>query len=531
MVLTGYYIQTNQVQEDDYFRAWVKEHFKIDLQMSYVAGENYDDKVRTMAAADQLPDLLQTWSRPLFDELAKNGQLLAWDDLFANYVPAASTWIPSGIQDMFRYTDGKLYYFTGLNLPMDNKEEQKKYYSINGPSTCAFANQDILKAANMQPPTTPDELYAYLKAAVALPATNGGKIIGLESTIFSPSAYTNTGYPGSLPERTFGVLVHMFGQFQSNYTAEPDDANQVMKFVQDNPAYLKAVKFAARLYREGLMDKDAFTLNNDDINSKIKQNRVAYAINIINIEGNNTAISQDPNKPYEAVQWTKDPSVQNGYFNGVNPIGGWYFAASKNVKDPERLAKYLEWHLSDEGLMFDNYGPPDESKQRNTWYYDMTAKPDNGLNLPGKPVLDLDLQKQWDTEKPRWEPNECGTWGANAFGLRSQMNYCQPGEFGVNMATDMWQNIDKIQNNDSDLYWPADLKMIKFWSAPFGDVFTQKGPKLDDLLNKWEVKMIVQSKDDADVDSMYAQMMQEAKKAGYDEIAKEAYQIYQNVNK
>ena len=110
------------------------------------------------------------------------------------------------------------------------------------------------------------------------------------------------------------------------------------------------------------------------------------------------------------------------------------------------------------------------------------------------------------------------------------MNYERPGEFGVCMASDFTQEMGRVNGHDKNVYYVPDLKMVKFEAAPYGDILKAKGTIVKDLLNNWEVKIIMQAKDDAEVDSMYAQMMAEANNAGYPEIAKEAYQIYKKVN-
>jgi len=527
MVLTGYYNYGTKVDPNNFYHDWVLQNFKIDLQNSFVAGENYDDKVRTLSAANQLPDVLFTWSRSLFDEMANNQQLLPLDDLLTNYAPDSEAWYSKPIRDMMRASDGKLYTLVGLNLPIGNEEYRKIYYGGLAWGQIFTANETMLAATNMQAPKTIDDMIAFLKATAALPNVNGKKIIPLEMYGFGPSDYTNTGYPGG-GNKT--ILMHLLEQIPTSDFNMPDDTNKTMKFAYDHPAYQKFLKLINMLFRENLIDKEIFISTVDQLDAKMKEGRTALCAFSNNIEAINTTLSGGKTaSPYAPINYPMDPSVTKPNVVGVSPVGGWYWAINKNVKEPERLAKYIDWHYTDEGLMFDNYGPPDPTKTRNTWWYEPGTAPAN-MKLEGKPVLDLELQKKWDAEQAGWAGEKCGAWGVNSLGLRMSMNYAKPVEFGVNMASDFVIKNYEVTKGDQEVYFYDDLSMVKFVSAPFGEVFKQKATNVNDLLNKWEVKIIMDAKSDADVDSMFTQMMTEAKAAGYDDIAKEAYQVYLKAN-
>lgn len=527
MVLTGYYNYGTKVDPNNFFHDWVLQNFKIDLQNTYVTGENYDDKVRTLSAANQLPDVLMTWGRPLFDEMATNQQLLPLDDLLTNYAPDSEAWYAKPIRDMMRASDGKLYTLVGYNLPIGNEEYRKIYYGGIPWGQVFTANETMLAATNMQTPKTIDDMVAFLKAAAALPGVNGKKVIPFELYGFGPADYTNTGYPGGGSKT---ILMHLLEQTPTSDFNIPDDANMMMKFAYDHPAYLKFLKLMNMLFRENLIDKEIFISTVDQLDAKMKEGRTAMCAFANNIEAINTTLSGDKTaSPYAPVNYPMDPSVTKPNVIGISPVGGWYWAINKNVKEPERLAKYIDWHYTDEGLMFDNYGPPDSTKARNTWWYESGTAP-AGMKLEGKPVLDLALQQKWDKEQAGWEGEKCGSWGVNALGLRMSMNYAKPVEFGQNMASDFVIKMYDATKGDQEVFFYDDLSMVKFASAPFGEIFKQKGTNVNDLLNKWEVKIIMDAKSDADVDSMFAQMMKEARAAGYDDIAKEAYQVYLKAN-
>ncbi len=106
------------------------------------------------------------------------------------------------------------------------------------------------------------------------------------------------------------------------------------------------------------------------------------------------------------------------------------------------------------------------------------------------------------------------------------IKYTAVNEMGLCMADEMYLLVDEVTKDDLAVDPAFEAANIQ----PTGEVGLEKGPALSDLLNKWEVQIVLRAADEDEVESMYAQMMDEARAVGYDEIKMELYNRYVEAN-
>ncbi|UVI33373.1 extracellular solute-binding protein [Paenibacillus spongiae] len=219
----------------------------------------------------------------------------------------------------------------------------------------------------------------------------------------------------------------------------------------------------------------------------------------------------DPNAKYVPMPLPKAPGVTNSQLERINTLGGSGIVISSKVKDPERLFKYIDWMATNEGWSTMTFGPP--SKDNGTWYIDEQ----------GKFIDNEQLQKQKSAEIPRWGVDVLGNW---AYGLPGVLKYTQDLLMDEARQPEPLRELAK-QQYANEIF--IDTVYDIFLNSQPGPVRIAKGIDLDKIFKETEARIIMQSKDDADVEKMYASMMAEAEKAGFTEILKEDYVRYMAV--
>jgi putative aldouronate transport system substrate-binding protein len=489
----------------DVTATWIKDNFKIDMSgLTVDATGKYGDAVRAKLAANDLPDMLMCFNYPLFREIAASGSFLNVNDAIENYAPDTIDNISEPVLDKYREKDGKLYLFPSNTIP------------TNDPNTYVYAqdgmtiNSDFLAKTGLQTPTNTTELYNYLKA-VSTQQFNGKPVIPMGNVGFSPDSYLTDGYP-----LVSSHYIQMFAPGTGYQMLVKNDTTKMIDLMYDSPAYLQYLQFFNKLYREKLLDQDAFTMTKDQYIERLKSGAYGFVWGGPTDAGvANTALSNNIMKPYQPIKMIKDYQGSSKTYT-FPVLGNWYFLFNKNIKDPVRLAKFIDWQYTLQGVQIINYGAPDKTKQMNVWYYDDA----------GKVVFDQDLQKKNDAADYTWNWKKAGGWGFHACGLKACIKYTAVNEMGLCMADDMYKAIDTIDSPELTV----DPNFEAMTLQPLGPVGTDKGPSLRDLLNKWEVKIIINAKDDSDAAAMYTQMMTEARAAGYDDIKKELYNNYLAAN-
>ena len=506
MRLSGFGALWGLASYDDHTAAWILENFKIDQRdLEIDISDNFQDIARARVAAGDIPDFIVTLDRQLALELANTGEFydMVKDDLIYEHAPLMVDFIGKELIDFYKTKDGELFIIPGQTAPID------RYSEYQGANDAFFINVELLEKTGMNEPTTVDELYEYLKA-VADMDVDGQKVIPFIDGIFRPASYGNAVYPFFAPR-----LMHMFSPGSYGFMSKDDEAKMIDVYY-DHPAYLEYLKFMNKLYREKLFDQDVFTLSNDQYIERLKMGIYGAAPDgQTNMATANSAYSGKIDTPYWPIRFPRNyDGDANAYHLMV--LGNWYYLFNKNIPDPVRVAKLLDWNYTIEAARVINYGAPDPTMEKNCWYYD-----DNN-----EIVFDQNLQEQWDNEDYTWNWMIAGGWGYHSIGLRHPLKYTTVNEMGICMADAMYMKIDEV--TIGDLVVNPGLEGMTL--QPMGGFFQNNGGPLSDLLGKWQVQIVLRAGSEDEVVSMYTQMMEEVRAIGYDEMKAELYQMYLDAN-
>ncbi len=198
-----------------------------------------------------------------------------------------------------------------------------------------FINNDWLKKLNLNEPKNTDELYAVLKAFLEQdPNGNGQKDeVPMTSTKIS---------------RIYGTFKGMWG-FGTGACRRIDnvdvDKNGNIRFMPTDPKYKEMLEYIAKLYKEGLLDQEIYTMKEGPmLLAKMDQNKTGVVINgslpDTRFYGTYKGISAAIKGPYGDQMHIE-----------VNPLVddvGAFVITDKN-KYPEATTRWADYLYSEEG--------------------------------------------------------------------------------------------------------------------------------------------------------------------------------------
>ena len=313
----------------------LEKRTNVHLDWELLPVEDNLTKLNLIMASGQLPDLISypdaAESKKLFDKYAAQGAIIPLDDLIDRYAPNIKAMINNppfkvnNFKSELKSADGKIY-----SLPRLTEVTSGMIFCMR---------QDWLDQIQMKAPETTDDLYNVLKAFKEKNVNGKGDVIPFE------------------PIRLEGVtpLMNAFGGHQSFYVDQKDNT---IKFGPIENGYKDGIEYAAKLVKEGLIDKNYISVNTDDFRAKVAKNQVGmfYAWPLSGLGFNNTAVKKvDPKASYVAVLPVKGPNGDRFKENpqaAITPC----MAITKDNKHPIETIKYLDYLYSKEGNILMNYG-------------------------------------------------------------------------------------------------------------------------------------------------------------------------------
>ncbi|MGG4395307.1 extracellular solute-binding protein [Paenibacillus thiaminolyticus] len=313
---------------------WVQDNLKVTVT-AVSSGGNNAQKLQTMIAGDELPDIIWTDRGPDVERLREAGMLVPLDEYIEKY-PNFKKSLSEQHLALLRSPDGKIY-----QLP--------NYYTQQPNGNAGYAiNKKIYKALGSPKLETTDDLYNYLKAVKekfpdVIPFETGLAKDGHGiDQIFSSFKENNLSFT-----RFFGV----------------PDGDKIVSIYKD-PGFRESVVFTAKLMREKLMTQDANTQTEDQVREKAMNGKFAVIATFDPMKMLATADAElkkkDPEDGYMFIQpIAKEGLDRTKIYPGTYNQLGWNVALiTKNAKNPEAVFALLDWMTGPEGSMVLNWGPP-----------------------------------------------------------------------------------------------------------------------------------------------------------------------------
>lgn len=475
--------------ENQYVMKTITEKTNVTVSATTPADDS-DTKLNLMIVNGDLPDIITLSNQTLIKQMIEADLVWNMEEFFQTYLPDShliNGGFPNDIREKLEARDGGWYALPSHILSPENR----KIWGLNPATEELWLSTDyrenrgiILNRTLMdQLGITEDDvktesglLEAFEKVKQANLSVNDASVITLlpnGKKFQGPSWKSDGGAVGTLAMMFGGMPVDEQGNYRSLYYNEP---------------FKHAVSFLNKCAQLGYIDANSFTMDDAAIEAACRSGRVFGFIG-------NTA---NTGFAFEGVWYTPGVVLSEG---GETPVlgknstvgRGWLQTfVSKNTKNPEATAKFLDFMTSEEGLTQWIYGEKD---------VDYTINGD-GLYIR--------------TEEGTQKFNNSGVTGLGAFWAFANQNfdqkYMDPSfdkgiepqcAFGLNEATYKYDSaaLDELPGS----YIESNQEMLAISTEIQSYVGTQ-------LAN------IILQATDSNFDTLYSEMLQQLEKLGLKDL-------------
>lgn len=323
-------LSTTPTADDNPLKLAIEEATNSKLNIQWVSGNNYTDKLNVTLASGDIPELILINDPfiPVFRNAVAQGAF--WD--ITSYIqdyPNLSSKVSETAWELTKMEDGNNY-----GVPRPRPSEADSFFVIR---------KDWLDNVGMQEPKTTDELYQVLKAFAEKDPDQNGK-----NDTVPFAAYLNA-------PTDMGAL----GQVESSFTG----VNGKWKYVDGSlvnvnflPEMREAIEFETKLYNEKLIPEDFASLKLSQVGEMFKANKAGV---IIEKAGTMT--------DYFDILKQVDPNFKETDFypltsiNGYNPKGPGFsglLAIPKSVSEDKmkQILKLIDTWMDDDVFAIQQYG-------------------------------------------------------------------------------------------------------------------------------------------------------------------------------
>lgn len=311
-----------------------KEYAKmsnINVKFELVPFDNLTEKRNLALAGGDYPDAFYSARVPASDlmKYGSQGTFIKLNDLIDQYAPNFKSL-------MEKYPDLK----KGLTMPDGNIYSFPSFYSpeflpmLIG--TPLWVKQEFLDKLNMEEPTTTEEFYQYLKAVKETDLNGNGKKDEIP--------YAGTGI-NPLIEQLRGAWG--FGNRGLGHKhVDMDPATNELRFFRTDPKYKDVIEYVRKLYTEGLIDNEIFTIKTSALYAKGQEGIFGSTINP-------NPVTQMNQTGYFGLGALKGPNGDQLYTHVKVPVvwPGAFVITDKN-KNPEATVRWIDHFYGDEGATF-----------------------------------------------------------------------------------------------------------------------------------------------------------------------------------
>ncbi len=294
----------------------------VKLVVDYVSGGGLGERLNTLIAGDNLPDIFNVSGQTAVD-LRDAGKLAEISAYLEEYGQDILAEVGEDLKKM------------PINAGVDGIYGIRS--NVAGKIDNMVVRKDWLAKIGKEVPTTLDELYEVLKAFTFDDPDGNGEndTYGMVCSLDNSQNW----------EHVFAAYGIAYNQ---NYLLEDGTVTTYMKA----PNYLDAVKYFRRLYQEGIMDPDFATLTNMQTFEKLWQGKVGlYAWEAVGPTNNwypgryTFEVPERPEDLFEAIHLA-------GCTGGVKKYSGYTsaYVVSAKCEHPEAAVKlYNDIWCTDEG--------------------------------------------------------------------------------------------------------------------------------------------------------------------------------------
>lgn len=316
-------------------------------------------KFNLMVASNEIPDVffggIDSYTREIYGKLGEKGGLWDFSEIIKDYPQLHELVEP----ELALYKEG-----TGENFFVPT-QTGRGYELVYEPPHGPFIRKDFLDKLGMDYPSTPDELYEYLKRATTELEVNGMPVKGI---LFGE----NLGGVDNIMD----MFLPLIGD-RETYTLpfDPDHDYAVKNYVYTNsPELEKAAQFMNKLTQEGLIDSEVLTIKQAQFQEKGSSGQ--YAMLCGSWWDMNT-FSDNAKSEVEDIFWVAPPPIyetkeieESRNRPWTNWVGCYSsLIVNKNIDEDtlRHLLAVMDYFTTEEGQLLVQVGLEDETY---TWNED-----------------------------------------------------------------------------------------------------------------------------------------------------------------
>jgi putative aldouronate transport system substrate-binding protein len=238
----------------------------------------------------------------------------------------------------------------GLTMPDGNIYSLPSYYSpefvpmlIGKP---IWVKESWLEQLNMEEPKTIDEFYAYLKAVKETDLNGNGKHDEVPLSADNMAQIINS-IKGSWGIGTRGV---------GNQYVDVEPGTDGLRFIRTDERFKEVLQFVHKLYSEGLIDSEIYTMDSTKLNAKGTNGLLGAAI-VPNPETQFTG--QDDYYGLGALEGPHGDTLYSHLKSPLVHVGA--FAITDKNQHPEATMRWIDHFFSEEGATLQFMGVEGET--------------------------------------------------------------------------------------------------------------------------------------------------------------------------
>ncbi|GGD64277.1 extracellular solute-binding protein [Paenibacillus nasutitermitis] len=303
------------LQPNDRIIAEINKRLGIKLTVKIVP-EGSIDKINAAFASGDLPDVVSTYyPTNAVTQWIKEGLIVPLNDYLSDMPTFEKNIEEFNLQ--WTAVDGKYYGYPFIGGTRSNYTVQFR--------------GDWLEKLGIKPPDTLDEFYSALKAV------SNKDTYGLT---------TNKPDAGN-PFTAFNFVFFAYGLPYGDWALDSSD-NAVPIF--EHPAYKEGMVYLKKLWDEKLIDPEFMAIDRPTKEQKFYQGKAVFMDGPLFRHVNRIESSLQKVNPDGKLEWAAPPAGPDGKRGMAQKSkGGIFTAVTKEAKNPQKAAQFIEFLLSREG--------------------------------------------------------------------------------------------------------------------------------------------------------------------------------------
>ncbi|MBO0991743.1 extracellular solute-binding protein [Bacillus sp. SD088] len=308
-----------------------EEMTNMDIKWEMISKDGLKEKTNLMLAGGDYPDAFHSVGLSTQDLITYGGQgvLIPLNDLIDKYAPNLTKILDENpdIKQGITMPDGNIYSFPRIFDP--------EFTSVMA-GWKLWINEDFLKALDMEEPETLDEFYEYLKAAKEQDPNGNGESDEIGLSASGDSNLINH-FKGSFGLGNRGVA-HQY--------VDVDPETNELRFIPIDDGYKEMLQYLNKLYSEGLIIEDLYTVKSEQTNARGTDGLFAATLTTNPESGYGR-------EEYIGANTLEGPHGDKLYSNYRAPLvhSGAFSITDKN-QYPEETVRWLDYFYGDEGSKF-----------------------------------------------------------------------------------------------------------------------------------------------------------------------------------